>query len=212
MTTYADLVSDIKSWAPSMTEFESAIPGIIRLAEAEHAQDMWILPMLIRSRALAGNDPESGDRFFPLPIDYLGMEELHFIKPDKTRQKIKQVSPSALIPQTTSSGQPEFCIHQEIELSAPLSDDQVLEMLYYRKFEAIGPNVDTNWLLKNQYNVYLYACLFQAFLFLRDLDTSALWGTQYERTVDAIMEKNRRSKWTQSEMSVSMNSVIDETP
>ncbi len=208
MTTYADLIADINSFAPAMSEFQSSIPGIIRLAESAHAQDMWLLPMLIRSRALVGNDPEKGDRFFPLPIDYLGMDGMWIIKSDGSREYLTQVSPTALIPGQSFPRQ--FCIHQELELDAPLTDDVILEMLYYRKFTPINSTDQSNWLLENHYNVYLFACLTETFMFLRDEDTAALYKTRYDAAVAGVLDKDRKSKWAQADMGLSMNLVLDE--
>jgi hypothetical protein len=193
-----------------MSAFEGSIPGIIRLAESSHVQDMWLLPMLIRSRAVAGDDPEKGDRFFTLPIDYLGMEGLWIVE-NGTRHPLTQVAPSALIPGQSTPRQ--FCIHQEIEIDSPLRDDTtVLEMLYYRKFTPLNSTDQSNWLLENHYNAYLFASLVETFMFLRDEDTAALYKTRYDAVVSSILEKNRRSMWTQSDMAVSMNMVLDETP
>lgn len=197
-------------WCPAMSSFQSAIPSMVRLAESAHARDMWLRSMLIRSRALAGNDFQAGDRFFPLPIDYLGMEGLWAIKNDESRLRLIQVSPSSLQP--GSSSLCEFIVHQEIEFNSALSDEQVLEMLYYRKFSNLSVTNQTNWLIDNYYEAYLYPTVGEAFMFQRDEDTANIWLRRYQQVVSSILEKDRRSKWTQSEMAVSMNAVIDEVP
>lgn len=66
-----------------------------------------------------------------------------------------------------------------------------LEIAYYQLDNPITPTSQTNWLTENASDLLLYACLYEAALFLKDADRIALYKDAYERAGQAYTIEDR---------------------
>ena len=65
---------------------------------------------------------------------------------------------------STQTGTPEFytIIADELQLGPIPGSAQTIEMLFYKKFDALTSSAPTNWMITNAPDVYLYGCLLEA--------------------------------------------------
>jgi hypothetical protein len=87
-----------------------------------------------------------------------------------------------------SSGQPVVftVIGGNVEL-APIPDAVYsLELTYQQRIPALSDASNTNWLLTNWPNAYLYASLLAAMPFIMNDARLAVWGQLYAQAVDGI--------------------------
>lgn len=63
-------------------------------------------------------------------------------------------------------------------------------MLYYEKFAALSADADTNWVLTNSPNAYLYGALIEAAPFIKDDNRLAIWAEMYRGIVSGLQDSD----------------------
>ncbi|MDA0313536.1 MAG: hypothetical protein O3C65_15105 [Proteobacteria bacterium] len=78
-------------------------------------------------------------------------------------------------------------------MAGPASSD-TLKSLYYKAFTALADDADTNWLLANAPDVYLYGAMLEAMPYLRNDARLPVWAELYAGAVDGLnsVEKGDR--------------------
>ena len=69
-----------------------------------------------------------------------------------------------------------------------------LQILYYQSIPPLVNNLDTNWILTNYPDAYLYGSLIHSAPFLMDDERTATWAALYKAAVSAINNESVRSK------------------
>lgn len=196
MTTYATLKSDISGWL-LRDDLTSAIPSFIRLAEAAIKRDLRIRAMLkTSSLTLTGQST-------PLPSDFL--EANRVVLDSTTDQAIAFMPAEALYSSDAyhDSGAPAFFTIEGANIvTAPDGTGESLLLNYYRAFDALTDDADTNWLLTNAYDVYLYGSLAHASPYIKEDERVGLWVQGYNSAVSALNKSDRRSTFAGSPLAV----------
>ena len=76
--------------------------------------------------------------------------------------------------------------------SSPLSVD----VNYYRRFPALTNPTDTNWLIQNHYDVYLYASLRAACEYIQEDVLEDRYASKYERAIEKLQKHENRKRYT----------------
>ena len=80
---------------------------------------------------------------------------------------------------------------------APFPSDQYrVGGIYYKKFTALNAESDTNWLLTNHPDLYLYGALMQAEPFIKNDSRIMLWEKMYERARARVRGSERRERFS----------------
>lgn len=183
MSDYAALQADVADWLVR-SDLSVQIPTFIRLAEGMHARDVRVYSMMQRRRAIG-----TGERYLAFPDNFLEARRLWIVD----GEKLMQVTPDAL--EIRSGGLPRtYCTAREIELDSPISDEVTVEMIYYAPFTALSAPTDTNWLLDNAYDAYLYGSLVAAEPYLRNDERVALWSAGYRAAIEALNLSDARGR------------------
>lgn len=189
MTTHATLKTDIALYM-ARDDLEVYIPTFIRLAESRIAKD-------VRVRAMeTSTDLTLSSQSVSIPSGFLAARRLYF---DSTTQRgLTYVTPDAFYKSSlyTAAGNPStFTIEGDNFVFAPApSGSPVAKLLYFKKFDALAAEADTNWLLENAYDVYLYACLAETKAFIEDDEQAAKWASVYKDSVANLNKVERRSR------------------
>src|SRR5574343_65496 len=155
MTTYAILKSDIAGWL-LRDDLTAAIPSFVRMAEASIRRDLRIRQML-RTYTLTISAQSQA-----LPEDFMEMERIVL---DSTVWNLSYLPPPALFsnPAYTDGGTPMYyTIEGDYLITAPDATGSDVMLCYYKAYSALTNDSDTNWLLTNAYDVYLYGSLSHA--------------------------------------------------
>lgn len=206
MSTYAQLRADVGDWL-ARSDLTAVIPSLIRLAESDIADDIRVRDMIRRARA-TGTD----SRYLALPIQYLEMRRLEIWPDSDRRYSLIQVTPENLqvlnLRDTSASSYnfaQRYAVHRELEFDAPIGTDTEVEMIYYRRYDALAADGDTNVTLQQNYPVYLYGSLLHAEPYLRNDERVPVWQAAYRRAVNQAMETEKRSRVNQGEARVSLS-------
>ena len=187
MTTYATLKSDIAGWL-LRDDLTSAIPSFIRLAEAEIRRDVRIRAMIRTYTMTVTAQSQS------LPTDFVEMVRVSL--DSSTASQLSYMPPSALYQHDayTDSGDPVFwTIEGDYLVTAPNATGNDLLLAYYRKFDALTDDADTNWLLTNAYDIYLYGSLVHSAPYIKEDARAQLWTMGYQAAINALNKSDRRS-------------------
>jgi len=81
----------------------------------------------------------------------------------------------------------------KLVLQVPQLGSQLV-IQYFQELEALSDTNTSNWLLEDQPDIYLYATLLEASLYVRDDDRTTLWGGLLEQIVSDFEESDKRSQ------------------
>ncbi len=188
LTTYAELKTALSTWTrradiatyadEQITIAEKRIFREVRCREMEAA-----LNVVMASGVAA------------VPADYT---DLKFAYIDGTPiRNLQRKDPSFILlkyPYRSAQGKPDI-IGRDIDsfIFGPFPDsDYTLKGTYYKKLSVLSSSV--NDLYTNQPDLYLAACLAQAYKFLRNAKEMADWEAEYTRIRDSISTQDKAEK------------------
>lgn len=180
MTTRLELVNAVQRWLHRANDVElvADMGLIIRNVEARFAREVrhssqeGVAQLTITGR--------SG----PLPTDCLHVRSLSLASGDARR--LDQVTAEVLREGAwwTDGGTPRmFCVSGRVVYVAPTADatvGTVFDLVYFARFPALVNDADTNYLLTNHFDLYLYAALAEAAQYIQDREARLEFEAQYQ--------------------------------
>lgn len=201
MTTYTDLVADIKSYTENdSTEFSDEIPTFILNAETRIKRkvdsDFF--------RKVATATMTASDPFLSAPTDMI-VDRWMKIKVSGSWVDLRAKEKGFLMtfwPDDTSTGQPRLYANwgQDQFRLAPVPDSNYTTKLSYTYRPTIlSTSNESNYISTDMGDALLYACLVEAYGFMKATDPSdgdiKHWNDRYNETMDAIiMEEEKRKR------------------
>jgi hypothetical protein len=185
--TYTNLKAEIADWL-DRDDLTARIDTFIDLTEAKLAREIRVRAMLKRATA------NTTGKYMALPNGYRGMKILRLLTSPVT--VLEQVNETELTKRMLDgTGKPSwFGIHEEIEFDVVPDAEYEAEMIYYCKLMALASDNETNWLLTNAPDLYLYGALSAAEPFLDNDERVTLWKTLFNEAAQAINLEDMRSR------------------
>lgn len=164
MTTYATLKSDIQTWLRNDdAEVVAEIPKFILLAEAKIRREVRA-----REQQTAVNLTIT-DGSADIPTGFLGA--LRLILDNTTNWKLTYQAPEVFYGDrdynASGSNACKYTIEGGKMVFRPLTSESGL-LLYNKAFVALSGDADTNYVLTDAYDVYLFTSLIYGAVYLRD--------------------------------------------
>ncbi|NBV06659.1 MAG: hypothetical protein EBS06_05425 [Proteobacteria bacterium] len=194
LATFSDLKSAIENWL-NETGNQAIIDNaadFITLAECWMKENMEFRPRYLETRETLTSSEETVD----LPDGFLGISQL----------RIDSVSPRKILRTTTQNdmetysgtGQPEkFVVESTYLRFCPIPDQSYdFSLLYYKFPTALSESNTTNSILTNQPNIYLWASLLQAALYLKDDPQIEKFGNLLESSVRNRYQRDLKEKYS----------------
>ena len=174
-------------------DLTSVIPTFVSLAQAQFNRK-------IRShRQITRGSLTIDAQFEALPADWL--ETIRITMDANPIRVLTQISMDDLtryrtaIDNTTDA--PVYFAHNgtDIELFPTPSTSYTGEITYYAKVTALSADADTNWLLTNNPDVYLYGSLVHTAPYLKDDARIALWAGLLAQAMDEIEDETAAARF-----------------
>ena len=174
-------------------DLTSVIPQFVSLAQAQFNRK-------IRShRQITRGSLTIDAQFEALPADWL--ETIRITMDANPIRVLTQISMDDLtryrtaIDNTTDA--PVYFAHNgtDIELFPTPSTSYTGEITYYAKVTALSADADTNWLLTNNPDVYLYGALVHTAPYLKDDARIALWAGLLAQAMDEIEDETAAARF-----------------
>lgn len=176
-------------------DLTAEIPAFIRLAEARMNRELRVRHMETRATAAT----VAGEQFMSLPSDFLEMRAL-----------VVQATPKSILAYLTptqidttyasnTSGTPAHytIIGNEFKVGPVPASVYTLELTYYAQIPALdGVTVNSNWVLANYPDLYLYGALLEAEPFVQSDERIQIWMGMYDRAIAAIKGEDARARWS----------------
>lgn len=190
ITTYGELKTAVATRSHRDDQTDN-IPDFILVAESRIANDVRCRAQETRSTATINTE------YFDIPTNFLAIRDIA-INSDPI-QPLTYLSPKTLSEKFPSSttGKPEYytIIGDEFQVKPVPSTDYTIEISYFARFDAFSADSDTNWLLTNHPQIYLFGALVELFSFIEDDATTAKYESMYQRSVAALNESERYAKY-----------------
>ena len=195
MTTRAELLQDLDAWlARDDVAADADASTMLRLAEAQ-------INRRVRVRAQETTIKlECRSRATPLPDDFLAFRaatldsslgrDIQYLTPERIREAPIWNNQGGGLTDNTALA---MTIEGNALILAPAPTDGgpvTLDLVYFARFLPLVNGDDSNWLLMNAYDVYLFAALKQVSIWDQD-DQAAL---KFELLLDRALEELRISE------------------
>ena len=174
-------------------DLASVIPQFVSLAQAQFNRK-------IRShRQITRGSLTIDGQFEALPADWL--ETIRITMDANPIRVLTQISMDDLtryrtaIDNTTDA--PVYFSHNgtDIELFPTPSTSYTGEITYYAKITALSADGDTNWLLTNNPDVYLYGSLVHTAPYLKDDARITVWAALLAQAMDQIEDETAAARF-----------------
>lgn len=196
VTNYGELKSSISDFL-NRNDLTSVIPTFIDFAEAEFNRNLRVRQMVKRAEAPIDT------RFSAVPADFIEAKDLVIVNVDPiqplefiTQQEMAQqrrdeyTSASKPVSFTVVGGQFEFMPTPDTEYT--------LEMAYFAKIDALTDDADTNWLLTDYPDLYLYTSLMHSAPYLKDDERTAVWAQLATKAREELLAREASASFNGS--------------
>ena len=178
---FAALSLSIGRWL-NRTDLADVIPDFVRMAEAEFARD----PRIRASFQTVVVDGYTTDGEIALPSDLLELQEL-------------RVGGSVLtqLPHADWRDRVSGPYFTRVGNVAHITGKHASEyrLTYMQKLPQLAFPSDSNWLLREHYDVYLWKCCEQGSVWMRDVEATQGYNQKYEMAVNSLLTANNYHAW-----------------
>ena len=199
IANYSELNTAVANWL-DRDDLTDRIPEFIALCEARFNR-------LLRIRAMEYKQTAStvaGQRNLALPTGFIQMRNLQMNETPIV--PMQYVTPEIYdrLYGSTLTGTPQMytIIADEIQLGPIPGSVLTIEMLFYKKFDALTSVASTNWMIINAPDVYLYGCLLEAEPFIMNDPRVQLWAAAFEQSITSMQEQDNKDRHSGSALRV----------
>lgn len=194
ITNYGELKSAIGDFL-NRSDLTSVIPTFIDFAEAEFNRKLRVRQMVARAEAVIDT------RFSQVPADFLEAKDLVIVTGTPvtplqfvTQQEMAQIRNQEII----ASGKPIYfsIVGDQFEMCPTPDAEYTLEMAYYAVIANLSADGDTNWLLTNYPDIYLYTALSHSAPYLRDDERIVVWNSLAQKAVNELLESDQNASYS----------------
>jgi len=199
IATYSELNTAVANWL-DRDDLTDRIPEFIALCEARFNRLLRIRAMEYKQTATT----VSGQRNLALPTGFIQMRNLQMN--ENPIVPMQYVTPEIYdrLYGSTLTGTPQMytIIADEIQLGPIPGSALTIEMLFYKKFDALTAAATTNWMIINAPDVYLYGCLLEAEPFIMNDPRVQLWATAFQQAISDMQEQDNKDRHSGSALRV----------
>jgi len=196
ITNYGELKSAVGDFL-NRSDLTSVIPTFIDFAEAEFNRVLRIRQMVARAEAVIDT------RFSAVPSDFIEAKDLVIVTGTPvtplqfvTQQEMAQIRNEEL----TAAGKPLYfsVVGGQFEICPTPDDEYTLEMSYFAKIDALTDDADTNWLLTDYPDLYLYTSLMHSAPYLKDDERLAVWAQLATKAKEELIARDTSASYNGS--------------
>jgi len=178
--TYESLGTTVSNYL-DRNDLDAVIPTFVELCESKLKRRLRHWKMEKRATA----DTVADQRTLALPTDFL---EMRALKLNTTPVKTLEYLPPAIMNYNSAySAQPSFYTIIGEELHFETTPDTVYEVeMYYYAFDPLADDNQTNWIITEYPDVYLYGTLLEAESFLMNDPRLQIWKLGFEEALTSL--------------------------
>jgi len=183
--SYIDLQNLVAAYM-DRDDLQDRLPVFIALAESR-------LNRLLRTvnqefRAIWTIDSESWE----MPSDFRRLRKIHIEgMPDRPLVEINPQSVAFNFSGAAGIPTAYFIEGRTITFAPPPADETDFRVTYWRRIPPLTVAEDTNWLLEEHGDIYLFAALLEASIYIRDPDAISLCSDRLDQAIAELQQESR---------------------
>lgn len=189
LANYVDLKLAVADWL-HRKDLTARIPDFIAMAEASINRRLKISPAEVETPVFM----TIGSRFIPLPGNF-GTPICLWLESNMPREKLTPALPSELPVDGGQSGEPLYWAIDGTKIAFDQRADKAypLTLRYVQKFSLSDAN-QTNWLMTEAPDAYLYGALKEAAPYMRDDARIGIWENKFEQVIQEVKHRQNDRK------------------
>ena len=196
ITNYGELKSAVADFL-NRSDLTSVIPTFIDFAEAEFNRNLRVRQMVTRAEAVIDT------RFSAVPADFIEAKDLVIVTGNPvtplqfvTQQEMAQLRNTSI----TSAGKPKYfsVVGGQFEVAPTPDSVYSLEMSYFGQIDALTDDGDTNWLLREYPDIYLYTSLMHSAPYLKDDERITVWAQLAAKGKEELLSRDTSASFNGS--------------
>jgi hypothetical protein len=190
ITNYGDLKTAVGDEI-NRKNLVDKIPGFIRRAEKMVNRELRVPAMEEIATGTLSSSTLALPSLFLETIDLMVNNGAKYVP--LVRNEYRRVRES----QGNTSGIPKYYVERDEEIIvAPGPDSSyAYELLYYKSFADFSADSDTNWVIDNAPELYLYGALVDANAFLKDLEMIGYWSERFNERIAELKRYTESRKY-----------------
>lgn len=182
LSTYSELKVSAAAWL-NRTDLTSIVGDFVTLAESDIRNDVRVQAMETRATGtLTGETLAHPTRYIEARTLFVGGKQYKYRTPEKYQ----------ILSDAGSTERVFTSIGQSLYILGGTSGDAYV-LVYWQSFAPFSADADTNWVLTNAPDVYLWATCKQGAVWLKDQMQEARFGSLY---ASAVSRLNGREKFS----------------
>lgn len=192
--TLSYLADQIGRWL-NRTDLGQVVSGFIRMAEEEFSRDVRLRSCFM----VAQKTGSTTNGALSMPDDMLELKELRF-----EGETLKEILYGDF--EKTTARNVFARVGNLVKIAgAPAGD---YELTYVQKLTRLIFDADSNWLLREHFDVYLYKCCEIGSIWLRDPEGAQGYSTKYEAAAQKLLEAVNYHGYSAAPLEVMARGVV----
>lgn len=199
LTTFSGLKTSLAAYL-NRSDLTSNLGDFVALAEARIAYGSMEAPFQsdpLRIRAMEiSADLTVSAQSVALPTGFLAYRSLYLSTDPAT--ELNMVSTQQITSRWSGSGKPhEYALEGDNIVFGPAPDSTyTAKQLYYKKFDALSADGDTNWLLTNSPGAYLWGALLEAWTYIRNTQEAENAHKKFVGIINTMHKSDKRDRYS----------------
>ena len=210
LNTYANLKSSIANWL-GRSDLTNEISDFVKLAEQDFNAKLvnnGYNKMLSLENITVNSESEA------LPSGFLGINSIYVDGGNK--QTLSYITPQSAFGSNLGSlsGMPTSytIINSDIHFYPIPTSTYTVKMYYYKQFAPLANDTDTNDILTNHPDIYLFGSLYFSNTFIRGIDPNITkeWLNYYNNALERAVTLNLKDKFNQDSPLIMRSTISSE--
>mgnify|MGYP003625368272 FL=1 len=190
ISTYTELKASIANFL-NRDDLTATIPDFISLAESSINNEIRHWRMETRAETTLDG------QFTGIPTDWLSTIRFHLTGNGTSSLEFMSLATiqNSRAARNDSAGTPtNYSLNSgQFELMPTPDGEQSAILMYYAKIPTLSDSNETNWLLTNYPDIYLYGALLHSAPYLKEDERASTWAALYSAAVVRVNNASSRS-------------------
>lgn len=192
LDTFDNLVKEVNDWS-HRSDLGTKIPDFIQLVETSmYSND--VEPLKVRSMATVSTALTAG-QYVELPPDFESARSVRLVTGDNGGE-LKYQAPEQMF-KRVSTGRPSFftVVGNEIQFDRAPDSEYTLEFQYFRKATPLSVTNQTNEILTNHPNIYLFGALSVLHAYTLDTEQQGKYGQMFMGAIKGANKADKKGRY-----------------
>ena len=191
ISNYGELKTSIANFL-NRDDLTTVIPDFISLAESQIARDLRHWRQEVRVTTTLN------ERFENLPSDWLQTKNMYLSDGASIEYaSVAEIARQKVLTEDTAGKPRLYTINSgQLEFFPQPDESYSLTMIYIARIPAMSANGDTNWLLSNYPDIYLYGSLLQSAPYLAEDSRVSVWAQLYSAGIANLNKDSDQASYS----------------